>query len=62
MRPHEIRRFADQVRKTQEKANRFREAAKEADNEIDRARLLAAAQAMEIIGCEWADVAHELAQ
>ena len=62
MRPHEIRRFAEQARKTQEKANRFREAAKQTEDEIDRARLLAAAQAMEIIGCEWADVAHELAQ
>ena len=62
MGPHEIRRFADQVRKTQEKAKRYREAAEQTENEIDRARLLAAAQAMEIIGCEWADVAHELAQ
>ena len=62
MKPHEIKRFAAQVRRTQEKADQYREAAKQTPDEIDRARLLAAARAIEINGSEWAAVAHDLAR
>ncbi len=63
MKPSEIRQFAKQARKTLEKARQYRERADdETLDEIDRARLLAAARAIEINGWEWTQVARELAR
>ena len=63
MKPHEMQKFASQARRTLQKAQQYRERA--ADNtlgDVDRARLLAAARAIEINGHEWTQVARQLAQ
>lgn len=63
MKPNEIQLFASQARKTLEKAQQYRDRATDEElNDIDRARLLAAARAIEINGREWTQVAHQLAQ
>ena len=62
MNAREIGRFAEQARRTQDKVEQYRKAAERTTNEIDRARLLAAAKAIDINGAEWADVALELSK
>ena len=62
MRANEIQRFAEQARKTQKKAEQYRAAAESVEDEIDKARLNAAANAIEINGLEWIRVASELAR
>ena len=62
MRANEIQRFADQARKTQKKAQQYRDAAERVDDEVDKARLHAAANAVEINALEWIEVASELAR
>lgn len=62
MNAHEIGRFAAQARRTQEKVDQYRKAAEGTADEVDRARLLAAAKAIEINGSEWADLALELSK
>ena len=63
MNANEIKQFATQARKTIDKAHEYRTRANDAAlDEIDRARLLAAARAIEINGREWTKVARELAQ
>ena len=58
-----MKQFADQARKTLEKAEQYRErAADESLDEIDRARLLAAARAIELNGREWTRVALDLSR
>ena len=56
-----MKQFATQARRTLEKAQEYRDRAAHDDlNEIDRARLLAAARAIEINGREWTQVARQL--
>ena len=63
MKSSEMKQFADQARKTLEKAEKYRErAADESLDEIDRARLLAAARAIELNGREWTRVALDLSR
>ena len=63
MKSGEMKQFADQARKTLEKAEKYRErAADESLDEIDRARLLAAALAIELNGREWTRVALDLSR
>ncbi len=55
--------FAEQADRTAERARRYRERATDEDlAEIDRARLLAAAQAIEVDGLEWVRLAQRLAR
>ena len=55
--------FASQGRRSIEKAKRYRERAQDDTlDEIDRARLLAAARAVELDARDWLVVARELAQ
>ena len=61
MKRSEVTVFATQARKTLEKAKEYRARAADDDlNEIDRARLLAAARAVEANGREWTQVVREL--
>lgn len=54
--------FAEQADRTAERARQYRERATDEElTEIDRARLLAAAQAIEVDGLEWARLAQKLA-
>lgn len=62
MRANEIQRFVDQAHKTQKKIDQYREAAESVEDEVDKARLLAAARAVEINGLEWIEVASKLAR
>ena len=58
-----MKQFATQARRTLQKAEKYRDmATDETLNEIDRARLLAAARAIEINGHEWTQIARELAR
>ena len=61
MKAHEIKEFAVQGRRTLETIEQYREMAKdESLPEIDRARLLAAARAVEANAYEWTQVARKL--
>lgn len=61
MKPDEMKQFATQARRTLEKAQQYRDRAEDTTlDEIDRARLLAAARAIEINGREWTQVARQL--
>ena len=63
VKPNEMKEFATQARRTLEKAQKYRDrAADETLDEIDRARLFAAARAIEINGREWTKVARQLAR
>lgn len=55
--------FAGKARGTVEKARQYRERAEDEElDEIDRARLLAAAQAIELDGLEWTRLVRRLAR
>ena len=55
--------FAEQADRTAERARQYRErATDEYLTEVDRARLLAAAQAIEVNGLEWVRLAQRLAR
>lgn len=61
MKAHEIKEFAAQGRQTLETAQEYREMAEDKSlPEIDRARLLAAARAVEMNCYEWTQVARKL--
>ena len=63
MKAHEIKEFAAQGRRTLEKAQQYRQRADDQTlPEIDRARLLAAARAIEMNGHEWTQVARKFAR
>ena len=62
MRAYEIQGFVDQTYKTQKRIDQYREAAESVEDEVDKARLLAAARAVEINALEWLEVADQLAR
>ena len=62
MKRAEVEKLAEQGQHTLDKAERYRAAAQRLDDgDVDKARLLAAAKAIEITGLEWTQVVRDLA-